>query len=170
MIGIRSAFAHGLALAVAAGVVLATPAQAQNDEMTPIATPAQPNAIVLGTGPLPGATVPESWHSQYGSKFARNAGDRPGDEVAQLHLDFPDPPGTPRIALRGFRRLSLRPGEAQTVTFDLSPRDLSSVTPDGVHTVFAGIYRVTLGSGQPGTGVPVQSAEFRVDKAVSLPE
>ncbi|MCC2972847.1 alpha/beta hydrolase [Massilia sp. IC2-476] len=40
--------------------------------MTPIAIPAQPNAIVLGTSELPGASAQESWHSQYGSVFARN--------------------------------------------------------------------------------------------------
>lgn len=40
--------------------------------MTPIPIPEQPTAIVLGTGPLPDATAEESWHSQYGSRFARN--------------------------------------------------------------------------------------------------
>lgn len=45
---------------------------AQNDKMTPIATPKQPTAIVLGTGKLPEATAEEAWHSQYGSMFARN--------------------------------------------------------------------------------------------------
>ncbi|MCA1595951.1 MAG: hypothetical protein LC772_05965, partial [Chloroflexi bacterium] len=45
-----------------------------NDGMVAIPVPAQPDAIELGTGPLPGVTrpVPESWHSQYGVKFARN--------------------------------------------------------------------------------------------------
>ncbi len=47
-------------------------ATAQNDKMTPIAIPNQPNAIVLNTGKLPEATAEESWHSQYGSMFARN--------------------------------------------------------------------------------------------------
>ena len=47
-------------------------AAAQNDQMTPIPTPKQPNAIVLDTGKLPGATAEEAWHSQYGSMFARN--------------------------------------------------------------------------------------------------
>src|SRR5579864_9549961 len=47
-------------------------ATAQNDKMTPIAIPKQPNAIVLSTGKLPEATADESWHSQYGSMFARN--------------------------------------------------------------------------------------------------
>src|SRR6185369_2790729 len=45
--------------------VIGAPAQAQNDKMTPIATPSQPNAIEIGTGPLPAAQNPESWHTQY---------------------------------------------------------------------------------------------------------
>ncbi len=64
---------------------LALPAHAQNDRMTPIATPSQPNAIVLGTGPLPGATNPEVWHSHYGSQFARNV------TIATLTPFLPDP-------------------------------------------------------------------------------
>ncbi len=50
----------------------AAQAMAQDDKMTPIAIPAQPDAIALGTGALPGATAPEAWHRQYGSVFARN--------------------------------------------------------------------------------------------------
>ena len=50
-----------------------TPASARAaDGMTAIPIPPQPDAIELGTGPLPDATIPESWHSQYGSMFARN--------------------------------------------------------------------------------------------------
>jgi beta-glucosidase len=104
------------------------------------------------------------------SAEVRNTGSRAGDEVSELYLNFPNAPGTPRLALRGFSRFSLQPGEARTVTFDLSPRDLSSVTLDGVHTVLAGRYRVSLGSGQPGTGVPLQSAEFEIDRPQVLPE
>jgi acetyl esterase/lipase len=70
-------------LALFAGLTL--PALAQNDRMTPIPTPAQPNAIELGTGPLPGATNPEVWHSQYGSQFARNV------TIATLTPYLPDP-------------------------------------------------------------------------------
>jgi len=64
---------------------VAVPAAAQNDAMTPMATPAQPNAIPLGTGPLPGAKTAESWHSQYGSSFARNVTE------ATLTPFLPDP-------------------------------------------------------------------------------
>ena len=104
------------------------------------------------------------------SAQVRNTGARAGNEVAQLYLNFPRSPGTPSVALRGFSRLSLQHGEARTVTFELSPRDLSSVTPEGVHTVLAGRYRVSVGSGQPDTGVPVQSAEFGVERSAVLPE
>jgi beta-glucosidase len=104
------------------------------------------------------------------SAEVRNTGDRTGNEVAQLYLDFPEAPGTPRLALRGFQRLSLKPGETRAVTFDLSPRDLSSVTPEGQHVVLAGSYTVSVGSGQPGTGVPSQSAPLRIERATALPK
>jgi len=73
--------ATGIALAMV-GVV---PASAQDDRMTPIATPAQPDAIPLGTGPLPNAKEQEAWHSQYGSVFARNVTE------ATLTPFLPDP-------------------------------------------------------------------------------
>jgi acetyl esterase/lipase len=73
------------ALTFVALAAFATPALAQNDTMSPMATPAQPNAIKLGTGPLPGAKLAESWHSQYGSSFARNVTE------ATLTPFLPDP-------------------------------------------------------------------------------
>lgn len=93
-------------VAVAALCVAALPAHAQNDKMTPIAIPDQPSAIELGTGPLPGATATESWHSQYGSRFARNV------TVATLTPLLPDPAratGTAVIVAPGggFRTLSM---------------------------------------------------------------
>lgn len=66
-------FTRLLAVAlVAFGCHLTAPAVALDDVMTPIAIPKQPNAIELGTGPLPDAAAQESWHRQYGSEFARN--------------------------------------------------------------------------------------------------
>ncbi len=53
-------------------LLAATTVFGQNDKMTPIPIPNQPNAIVLGTGELPNANNKEAWHSQYGSMFARN--------------------------------------------------------------------------------------------------
>lgn len=91
---------------IAAAFAVATPVQAQDDQMSPIAIPAQPNAIELGTGPLPNATAPESWHSQYGSQFARNV------TVATLTPFLPDPAKATGTAVvvapgGGFRTLSM---------------------------------------------------------------
>ena len=89
-----------------AACAFAAPASAQNDKMAPIEIPAQPDAIELGTGPLPGATTPESWHSQYGSMFARNV------TVATLTPFLPDPSKASGAAVivapgGGFRTLSM---------------------------------------------------------------
>jgi len=97
---------HLVVAAFAFVTVLAASAQAQNDKMTPIATPSQPNAIEIGTGPLPDAKNPESWHSQYGSKFARNV------TVATLTPFLPDPAKASGAAVvvapgGGFRTLSM---------------------------------------------------------------
>jgi len=59
-------------IATALACALPNAAAAQSDQMTSIPTPAQPGAIDLATGKLPGATAPEAWHMQYGSRFARN--------------------------------------------------------------------------------------------------
>src|SRR5690606_3117185 len=64
---------------------LALPAFAQDDRVTPIPIPAQPNAIRLPTGPLPDARNPEAWHRQYGSTFVRNVTE------ATLTPFLPDP-------------------------------------------------------------------------------
>lgn len=100
----------------------------------------------------------------------RNTGARSGDEVAQLYLGFPETPGAPRLALRGFQRVTLKPGETREVTFSLSSRDLSSVDLDGERRVAAGRYRVSVGSGQPDTGAPSRSADFSIDASVDVPK
>jgi acetyl esterase/lipase len=87
-------------------LAVAVPATAQDDAMTAMATPAQPDAIALGTGALPGGTTAESWHSQYGSPFARNVTE------ATLTPFLPDPAkatGTAVIVAPGggFRILSM---------------------------------------------------------------
>ncbi len=88
-------------------VAMPAPGFAQGDKMASIATPAQPQAIDLGTGKLPGATAPEAWHSQYGSVFARNV------TVATLTPFLPDPAKATGAAVvvapgGGFRTLSMQ--------------------------------------------------------------
>jgi beta-glucosidase len=99
-----------------------------------------------------------------------NTGTRDGDEVAQLYLTPPAFDGAPRLALRGFQRLALKAGERRQVRFTLSPRDLSFVTRDGVRQLTPGRYTLTVGSGQPGTGVAQQDGALVLTRAVALPQ
>ncbi|MDT0509753.1 glycoside hydrolase family 3 C-terminal domain-containing protein [Novosphingobium sp. MMS21-SN21R] len=98
-----------------------------------------------------------------------NVGRRSGDEVAQLYLNFPAAPGTPKVALRGFQRISMAPGEKRSLRFELSPRDLSSVSPEGQTQVLAGNYTISVGGGQPGDQLPTRSITFAIKTTSKLP-
>jgi beta-glucosidase len=99
-----------------------------------------------------------------------NTGDREGDEVAQVYLTFPDVPGAPLRALRGFKRIHLKPGESQQVEFQLKDRDLMMVTEAGDPIIAQGSYSISIGGGQPDTGAPAVNATFQVNGSKALPE
>jgi len=99
-----------------------------------------------------------------------NTGRVAGDEVVQLYLEFPDVPGAPIRALRGFQRIHLAAGATQVVRFHLQRRDISMVTETGDRIVPQGIYTVSVGGGQPGTGAPSVSGTFQVSGRIQLPE
>jgi beta-glucosidase len=99
-----------------------------------------------------------------------NTGLRPGDEVAQLYLEFPDVPGAPLRALRGFQRVHLEAGASQRVRFVLGPRDMSMVTEAGDPIVAEGEYTVSVGGGQPHSGAKVLTQTFKVKGKLKLPE
>ncbi|HEU4603116.1 MAG TPA: glycoside hydrolase family 3 C-terminal domain-containing protein [Steroidobacteraceae bacterium] len=100
----------------------------------------------------------------------KNTSARAGEEVAQLYLTPPQFDGAPRIALRGFQRFALQPGESKQITFELNPRDLSFVRADGVRQIVKGEYRVDVGSVQPGADVTTQSAKLSIANEVELPK
>jgi beta-glucosidase len=97
-----------------------------------------------------------------------NTGARDGGEVAQLYLTPPAFEGAPRLALRGFQRVSLKAGERRQISFRLSPRDLSFVSRDGVRQLMPGQYSISVGSGQPGTGAAGQQAQLVLSRAITL--
>jgi acetyl esterase/lipase len=145
------------AVLLAVGCPLATPAQAQNDKMTPISTPAQANAIVLGTGPLPGATAPESWYRQYDRVFARNV------IIATLEPFLPDPSkatGTAVIVAPGggFRSLSME-NEGSDVARALAARGVAAFvlkyrlipTPPDTASFERSMSQMFAGAGRPRT-------------------
>jgi len=99
-----------------------------------------------------------------------NTGRREGDEVAQLYLSFPNVPGAPQRALRGFKRVHLNPGESQRVRFEVKDRDLSMVSEAGEPMIADGAYTVSIGGGQPNTGAPAVTGTFRITGTKTLPE
>ncbi len=98
----------------------------------------------------------------------RNDSARDGDEVAELYLKFPASPDAPVRALRGLRRVHVAAGQTEHVHFSLDARDLSEVNAQGSRMVGAGEYRVSVGGGQPGTGVSVVEAGFSVNGEQAL--
>ena len=81
----------------------------------------------------------------------RNTGPRAGDEVVQLYLtDAESSAPVPVRALKGVRRVHLKPGEKQRVSFMLTPRDLSLVDGQGRRLLEPGEFRVSVGGKQPG--------------------
>lgn len=92
-----------------------------------------------------------------------------GDEVAELYIEYPNTPGDPIRALKGFERVHLAPGATKRVTFTLDPRDLSTVTPKGVRVVRPGHYTVFVGGSQPVEGAKGVSSKFQITGEQKLP-
>ena len=76
-----------------------------------------------------------------------NVGPRTGDEVVQLYLrDELATVVRPVIALKGFRRISLDPGERREVSFIVGPDELALLDRDLRWTVEPGDIRVMVGA------------------------
>jgi beta-glucosidase len=75
-----------------------------------------------------------------------NSGARAGDEVVQLYVhDRVSRVTRPVMELRGFQRISLRPGETRTVTFDVDSRVLGYYGPEMKWLVEPGTFDLMLG-------------------------
>src|SRR5512143_49405 len=123
LVSARRAAFRAAVLAAACAFAPSVFAQA-NAKMTPIVTPDQRNAIEVGTGPLPDAKAQESWHSQYGSQFARNV------TVATITPFLPDPARASGAAVivapgGGFRTLSME-NEGWNVARALADRGVAA--------------------------------------------
>ena len=81
------------------------------------------------------------------SCIVTNPGDVTGDEVVQLYLrDVVSSVTTYVKVLRGFERVTLRPGESARVSFSLTPRDLGLWNKEGHFVVEPGEFKVMVGS------------------------
>jgi len=90
-----------------------------------------------------------------------NTGQRVGDEVVQLYARYPQSRvGRPQRDLRGFRRVTLLPGETRTVSFPLAGQALAYWDPDADHWV--------VENGPVVVEVGASSADIRLEKTITV--
>lgn len=106
----------------------------------------------------------------------RNSGARRGDEVVQLYLsDLQASVVRPVRELKGFRRISLAPGQKRTVEFPLGRKELTMLDRDLNPVVEPGVFEVAVGGhSQAGlrarfevTGSPGTAGSPNIDKPVT---
>ncbi len=105
------------------------------------------------------------------SATVTNTGRRTGAEVAQLYLGDPASTGEPPHQLKGFQKVTLRPGQSTRVRFTLSPQDFATwdstantwMTADGDYRIMVGDSSADL----PLTG-HVRIAATTGDRVVTL--
>jgi beta-glucosidase len=87
-----------------------------------------------------------------------NIGNREGDEVAQMYIHQRVASVTrPVLELRGFERITLKPGETATVEFGLTPEALSLLNEDMHRVVEPGTFDIMVGANSSETtSVPLQ--------------
>ena len=101
-----------------------------------------------------------------------NAGDRAGDEVAQLYLIPPSGSVYPLRSLEGFQRVHLAPHTSAIVHFRLDARQLSQVDDSGTRAVRAGDYQIFVGGVSPGADTTTGgvSTKLSITGSKDLPE
>ena len=81
------------------------------------------------------------------SADVKNVGERQGDEVVQLYVhDVLSSVTRPVKELKGFKRITLEPGEKRTVTFTLSVSQLGFYNRNMEFVVESGTIEVMIGS------------------------
>ena len=76
-----------------------------------------------------------------------NTGDRAGDEVVQLYVrDEEASVARPVLELRGFRRVTLEPGERRTVAFELAAEQFAYTAVDLRRVVEPGLVTILVGT------------------------
>jgi beta-glucosidase len=89
-----------------------------------------------------------------------NTGQLAGDEVVQLYIcDVHSSVARPEKELKRFQRIHLQPGESDTLSFTLTPKDLSLLNRNLEWIVESGTFRVMIGSSSSSIAV---TSEFIV--------
>ncbi len=76
-----------------------------------------------------------------------NTGERRGDEVVQLYIRDPQASITrPVRELKGFKRITLEPGQTETVAFDLHTNQLGFYNHEMAYAVEPGTIEIMVGT------------------------
>src|SRR5262249_26726552 len=94
-----------------------------------------------------------------------NTSNREGEEVVQLYItDVKASVPVATRSLAGIKRVSLKPGEKKTVSFEVKPDQMSVIDNSGKRIIEPGEFLVSVGGKQPGfTG----SADAKTSGVVS---
>jgi beta-glucosidase len=98
----------------------------------------------------------------------KNTGSRDGEEVVQLYVTHPSGKSKrPIRSLKGFKRITLKSGQTQLVTFKLTPEELSLVQESsGKLFQPKGNVQISVGGGQPG--VKNKTSSNTITKAIKI--
>lgn len=99
----------------------------------------------------------------------KNVGEVFGDEVVQVYLSALEATeAVPKHSLIDFVRISLKQGETKSISFTITPENMSYYGSCGSNHIYPGRYRVEIGGCSPGKrgqqlGAPIPvHAEFTV--------
>lgn len=88
-----------------------------------------------------------------------NTGKSDGEEVVQLYVtDVKASTRVPLYSLDGVKRLKLKSGESQTVSFQVTPRMMELVNDNGDRVMESGDFKVTIAGSSPSPVAQTQGA------------
>jgi beta-glucosidase len=97
-----------------------------------------------------------------------NTGKVKGDEVVQLYLSHESISYAPLYALKGFRRITLAPGQSQKIGFTLTPELLKLVDESGRYNFVPGKVKVTVSGSSPAKNSEALGAAKRAEALLVL--
>jgi len=99
----------------------------------------------------------------------KNTGKMDGEEVVQLYLSNKTTKWiVPQVALKGFRRICLKKGEQQSVTFSLNPEDFAITDSDARQMVEPGTFEIAVDGKVPDKNSVLKTIQL-TGNAIEIP-
>ena len=99
----------------------------------------------------------------------KNTGKMDGEEVVQLYLSNKTTKWiVPQVALKGFKRINLKKGEKQSVTFSLNPEDFAITNSDARQLVEPGTFEIAVDGKVPDKNSAQKTIQL-TGKTIEIP-